>query len=57
MQFGRSKARLQVDSRNKISFKDVAGCEEAKEELHEIVDFLKHPKSMLKWVPGYPKEY
>ena len=55
MQFGRSKARLQVDSRNKISFKDVAGCEEAKEELHEIVDFLKHPKKYVEMGARIPK--
>ena len=40
MQFGRSRAKLQTDSHQKVTFADVAGCDEAKEELQEIVDFL-----------------
>lgn len=43
MSFGRSKARLFAPSQNKITFDDIAGIEEAKEELIEIVDFLKSP--------------
>lgn len=43
MSFGKSPARLLTKERNKITFKDVAGCDEAKEELQEIVDFLKDP--------------
>ena len=42
--FGRSKAKLLSDNRAKITFDDVAGVEEAKEELKEVVDFLKYPK-------------
>lgn len=42
MSFGKSSARL-ANLKNKISFKDVAGLKEAKEELTEIVDFLRHP--------------
>ena len=44
MQFGRSKAKLQKDSDIKIRFSDVAGLDEEKEELEEIVDFLRHPR-------------
>ncbi len=43
MNFGKSPAKLLTKDRNKISFKDVAGCDEAKEELQEIVEFLKDP--------------
>ncbi|MCH9610484.1 MAG: ATP-dependent zinc metalloprotease FtsH [Chlamydiales bacterium] len=43
MQFGKSPAKMLNQGQNKITFKDVAGIEEAKEELVEIVDFLKNP--------------
>jgi len=42
--FGKSRARLISDSQNKVTFKDVAGCDEAKEELEEVVEFLKDPQ-------------
>lgn len=44
MSFGRSKAKLNDPSKNKITFSDVAGADEEKEELQEVVDFLKNPK-------------
>ena len=42
--FGRSRARLLDKEKSKVSFKDVAGCDEAKEEVSEVVDFLREPK-------------
>lgn len=42
--FGKSRAKLNVDSKVKITFQDVAGCDEAKVELQEIIEFLKDPK-------------
>ncbi|MFK5895098.1 MAG: ATP-dependent zinc metalloprotease FtsH [Pseudomonadota bacterium] len=48
MSFGKSKARLLNEEQIKISFKDVAGCEEAKEEVSELVDFLKDPEKYTK---------
>ena len=48
MGFGRSKAKLMSDIRKKISFKDVAGIDEAKEEVQEVVEYLKNPKKFMK---------
>ncbi len=55
--FGQSKARITDpnDKNNKVTFKDVAGCKEAKEELKEIVDFLKNPKKFLNIGARIPK--
>ncbi len=55
--FGQSKARITDpnDQQNRVTFKDVAGCKEAKEELKEIVDFLKSPKKFLDIGARIPK--
>ena len=55
MSFGKSKARLLNDTKNKTTFKDVAGVDEAKEELHEIVEFLKEPQKFSKLGGKIPK--
>ncbi|MDR0693511.1 MAG: ATP-dependent zinc metalloprotease FtsH [Puniceicoccales bacterium] len=47
MVFGKSRAKLQTQDKKKVTFSDVAGCDEAKEEVAEIVDFLKNPKKFL----------
>jgi len=55
MSFGKSKARMMAREKNKITFRDVAGVEEAKEEVEEIVDFLKDPKKFQKLGGHIPK--
>lgn len=55
MSFGKSRAKLLTRSKNKITFTDVAGAEEAKEETSEIIDFLKDPKKFQKLGGRIPK--
>ena len=55
LSFGKSKARLMGDKKNPTTFKDVAGADEAKEELHEIIEFLKEPQKFSKLGGKIPK--
>ncbi|MBZ4333550.1 ATP-dependent zinc metalloprotease FtsH [Corallococcus interemptor] len=55
MTFGKSKAKLLSESHNKVTFADVAGVDECKEELEEIVAFLKDPKKFTKLGGRIPK--
>ncbi|MDN5297715.1 MAG: cell division protease FtsH [Clostridiales bacterium] len=55
MSFGKSRAKMVKDSSKKITFSDVAGLKEEKEEMQEIVDFLKHPRKYLALGARIPK--
>lgn len=55
MSFGKSKAKMLNENEKKVTFRDVSGVEEAKEELVEIVDFLKDPKKYTKLGGKIPK--
>ncbi len=55
MSFGKSKARLLSDHQNKVTFKDVSGIEEAKDEVEEIIAFLKDPKKFTRLGGRIPK--
>lgn len=55
MSFGRSRARLYNDEKNRITFNEVAGADEEKDELKEIVDFLKNPKKYIQLGARIPK--
>lgn len=55
LSFGKSKAKMLAQDRNKVTFKDVAGVEEAKEEVQEIVEFLKDPKKFQRLGGKIPK--
>ena len=55
MNFGKSKAKMAPPNSNKVTFKDVAGADEEKAELEEIVDFLKQPKKYIEMGARIPK--
>src|SRR5438876_3435910 len=55
LNFGKSKARMLARDNNKITFKDVAGVEEAKDEVQELVEFLRDPKKFQKLGGRIPK--
>ena len=55
MNFAKSKAKMQDPTAQEITFKDVAGCDEAKEELQDIIKFLKNPKKFQKLGAKLPK--
>ena len=55
LSFGKSRARLHSSQQKKVTFKDVAGVEEAKEELTEIIEFLKEPQKFQKLGGRIPK--
>ena len=55
MGFGKSKARLLTEKQGRVTFEDVAGVDEAKDELEEIIEFLKNPQKFQKLGGKIPK--
>ena len=57
MNFGKSEARVQMEPQTQVTFGDVAGIEQAKLELTEVVDFLKMPIALRQLGPKFLKGY
>ncbi len=55
MSFGKSKARMLTEDQIKTTFADVAGCDEAKEEVNELVEYLREPSRFRNWAVKYRK--
>jgi cell division protease FtsH len=55
LKFGKSRAKVQLETSPKVTFKDVAGCEEAKQELQEIIEFLQDPQKFVRLGGRIPK--
>src|SRR5439155_4282711 len=55
LKFGKTKAKVLVETTPKVTFKDVAGCDEAKQELQEIIEFLKEPQKFQRLGGRIPK--
>ena len=55
LKFGKSRAKVQIETSPKVTFKDVAGCEEAKQELQEIIEFLQDPQKFVRLGGRIPK--
>ena len=55
LKFGKTKARVVLESTPKVTFKDVAGCDEAKQELQEVIEFLKEPQKFQRLGGRIPK--
>ena len=53
--FDFAKSRAKIQSNVKVRFKDVAGCDEEKEEVREIIDYLKNPKQFTRYGSPYPE--
>lgn len=57
MSFGKSRARLLSPDKDRVTFKDVAGCDESKEEVSEVVEFLKTRSVLATSAQGYRREF
>ena len=55
MQIGKSKAKVYIEKSTGVTFADVEGIEEAKDELIEVVEFLKHPENISVWAVIFPR--